>query len=1277
MPGALPPHNEELRLRALLECEILDTAPEVVFDDLTEMAARLCAAPISLVSLVDENRQWFKSACGLDATETPREQAFCGYAIHGTEPFIVQDARQDERTLDNPLVTGPPHIRSYAGVPLLTSDGFPLGTLCVIDTQPRIFTEHQLEDLKALSRQASTQLELRRTVRKLDREQKAAAETHERLVQVSRQVPGFLYQYLQRPDGSSCLPYASEGIRDVYRVAPEDVRDDASIIFERLHPDDLNEVVASVEESARTLEPWRREYRIRFEDGETRWVLADARPTRQPDGSTLWHGFLTDVTQQRNDRHESQRTRSYLQAVVDASTQVAIIATDLDGVVTIFNTGAEQMLGYTAEEMVGKQTPALIHLESEVVERGEQLTRETGRAVHGFDAFVEYARQGRHDAREWTYIHKDGSRLTVDLVVTSIRDSDNALIGFLGVASDVTSARLYESQMLEQNAWFRQMTASLPLLTWTCHSDGFCDYLSKQWVSYTGIPEEEQLGTGWLEQIHPADRDATFANWEEHVSTGSPLEIQYRLRGHDGNYRWFQTRAVPIRDGDGQIVKWLGSSTDIQDIRNSEERFELAVRGSSAGLWDWDITTGHVFYAPRFKEMLGCTEEEFPNQIGSFFDAVHPDDREEVQDELRAHLAGETTTYDVEHRLRTRSGDYRYFHANGAAVRDENDQPCRMAGSLVDITDRKRVEIELRAREQELIAAHAEAEAANRSKTDFLANMSHEIRTPLTAILGYAHMLSESDVTDEERRSCVDTIRSSGSHLLTVISDILDLSKIEAGQMTVERVGFIPARLVEEVLAFFEEPARIKGLTLSAHIHGRIPLRICSDPVRIRQILINLLGNSIKFTEHGSVRLTLRLLTGDSSAPDDTGPLLAFDVSDTGIGLSQEQQQDLFEPFVQADASTRRKYGGTGLGLTICRRMARLLDGDVSITSELGKGSTFTATVATGSLTGVELIDRLAAGTEKAQVSFVRAPKLQARILLAEDNPVNQRLISTLLQRAGATVDVVDNGEQALQRILAGPRDTSRGEDGESGTSYDLVLMDMQMPVLDGCSATIRLREQGVTIPILALTANAMEDDRKKCLEAGCNDFFTKPLDRIQLITACSEWITRSRPQPVSDITVMAAPEPPVIAVPEAAPEPASPASPAEPEHDGVPEPVTAQPPEPPAFDESELRKLVDNNVELLESMIQLFVTESRTSLECTRLALADGNHKEVASTIHRLKGALAAVHGLPSIQVVERMEQATRLGDQAGMALQLAELQYEVERLCTALTEFVGLGTR
>ena len=388
-----------------------------------------------------------------------------------------------------------------------------------------------------------------------------------------------------------------------------------------------------------------------------------------------------------------------------------------------------------------------------------------------------------------------------------------------------------------------------------------------------------------------------------------------------------------------------------------------------------------------------------------------------------------------------------------------------------------------------------QAQAACVSKTEFLANISHEIRTPMTAILGFAETLldtPDADFVSADRRDAIETIRRNGEHLLELINDILDLSKIEVGKLELETALCAPADLLAEVRALMWLRAEEKHLPLIIEYDGPVPEWIHTDPLRLRQILINLVGNAIKFTERGSVRIVAKLV--DETAES---PRLRFDVIDTGIGIAEDHISRLFEPFTQADSSTTREFGGTGLGLTISKRLAGMLGGDIAITSSLGKGSTFSLTIATGSLEGTALLDSpVESGMLDQQITPGGNDKkanegLDCRILLAEDGLDNQRLIAMLLEKAGAQVVVVNNGQSAVDEILAAQ---------QRECPFDVVLMDMQMPIMDGYLATRSLRERGYTGPIIALTAHAMTEDRQRCLDAGCDDYAAKPIDRAHLL---------------------------------------------------------------------------------------------------------------------------------------------------------------------------------
>lgn len=409
---------------------------------------------------------------------------------------------------------------------------------------------------------------------------------------------------------------------------------------------------------------------------------------------------------------------------------------------------------------------------------------------------------------------------------------------------------------------------------------------------------------------------------------------------------------------------------------------------------------------------------------------------------------------------------------------------------------------------RELVTAREAAESANCSKSEFLANMSHEIRTPMTAIMGFAELLdAEGDrqITPRQRLEYIDTIKRNGEHLLSIINDILDLSKIEAGKMTVECIETEPAQLIHDVLSLMAVKANAKNLKLAAEFATPYPQKIFSDPIRLRQILVNLVGNAIKFTEVGGVQVVVRYLQSREQ--------LEVDVRDTGIGIYPEQVGKLFRSFEQADSSTTRRFGGTGLGLMISKRLAEMLGGDVTVKSTQGSGSTFTVSVAVGNID--EFLMHEAGPAETIYPKRKNSPNKQQvdskigaldgkKILLIEDGPDNQRLISFVLEKAGAGVDVAENGKVAIEGLT-----DDNTLDGQliSPLPYDLILTDMQMPELDGYLTARLLRIKGCQLPIVALTAHAMTGDRQKCFDAGCDAYSTKPVERQALIDLCAQTI--------------------------------------------------------------------------------------------------------------------------------------------------------------------------
>jgi signal transduction histidine kinase/CheY-like chemotaxis protein len=433
---------------------------------------------------------------------------------------------------------------------------------------------------------------------------------------------------------------------------------------------------------------------------------------------------------------------------------------------------------------------------------------------------------------------------------------------------------------------------------------------------------------------------------------------------------------------------------------------------------------------------------------------------------IKRALAGESTSFELElmsHELGLRIVQADYVPDRGTAGNVRGYFSLKQ-----DITEQRRASLALSE------AKHA-AESANRAKSDFLANMSHEIRTPMSAILGYTDLLL-SHLNDPDDLACIDAIKRNGRHLMELLNDILDLSKVEAGMLQAELIRISPGGVLRDVVDGSRVRSNERGLALELIHDGPLPTTIESDPTRLRQILLNLISNSIKFTEHGHVRVTARLRAEER--------LLEVSVSDTGIGIPADRQQQLFEPFTQADTSVTRQYGGTGLGLTITKRLVELLGGEITVDSTVGAGSTFTFTVATGSLDEVPMADPAEARAHDAPFAAVTLHGL--RVLVVDDRRDMRYLIQTYLEEAGAEITTAANGKSAVSSV-------------EKHGTFDAVVLDMQMPEMDGYETARRLRALGYRGKLIALTAKAMKGDRERCLEAGCDDYLTKPVDRTQL----------------------------------------------------------------------------------------------------------------------------------------------------------------------------------
>lgn len=694
-------------------------------------------------------------------------------------------------------------------------------------------------------------------------------------------------------------------------------------------------------------------------------------------------------------------------------------------------------------------------------------------------------------------VRKNGELVWTDVTVSLQRDTKGNPVHTIAFLQDLSERKRLEDALRESEHRWRSLTEALPQLVWTAMPDGACDYFSTQWTQYTGVPTSELLGWQWMETLHPDDREPTRQFWMDSVAGRHDYDVEYRVRRFDGEYRWFKTRGVPIRDSDGYIFKWFGTCTDItmskqleDELRQANERLDLAVRGSDIALWennmpDGDFQRGRRYYVNAW-EQLGYQRSEIPpDEPPISGDRVHPDERPAVQEAIRKYLAGETDKFELEHRLRHKDGSYHWVLTRGVAVRDAAGKPIRFVGSAVNITDRKRLEEELR-------SAKEAAESANRAKDEFLANVSHEIRTPMNAIMGLTALVLGTDL-DEGQRQSLATVKSAANNLLGIINDLLDFSKIEAGKLELSLGEFWLRATLGDTMRALAVRAHQKGLELVSNVYSDVPDALIGDAGRLRQVLLNLIGNAIKFTEKGEVVVQVRAISDAVPANDEV--LLLFMVRDTGIGIPREKQAAIFRAFEQEDSSTTRKYGGTGLGLTISAQLAALMDGKIDVESEPGRGSTFSFTA------------RFGRSSKRGAASSGESTDLleNLRVLIVDDNVTNRQILEEWLRNWRMRPVAVGDGAAAVDALRHA---------AQAGTPYALVLLDGRMPDGDGLMVARQIREHVDISPtrIILLPSEDSSINIARSREMGINAYLLKPVQQSELLETISQVMGRSTP---------------------------------------------------------------------------------------------------------------------------------------------------------------------
>ena len=689
---------------------------------------------------------------------------------------------------------------------------------------------------------------------------------------------------------------------------------------------------------------------------------------------------------------------------------------------------------------------------------------------------------------------KDGSHHWLQTTILPIEGENARIEEYVTLSSKISAQQHTLNELRESEERFRGSFEFSGIGMAIVSLDGTWLQVNQSLLDMLGYEKEELLEMSFQDITHPDDLDSDLELLKETLAgKRRAYSMEKRYLDKSGSIIWAHLTVSLVRDTDGEPVHFVSqienltkSKKFVNEMKHVTTRLELAARAGRVGIWDYDPNTGHIVWDDQMFVLYGLKREEVKEvKFQTWEKALHPDDAKAAADCVRDAVAG-IREMNTEFRVVWPDGTIRNLRALAIVDRNENGEPVRMVGTNWDVTD-------VVQQRQALIDMAKRAEAASQAKSQFLANMSHEIRTPINGVIGMTALLLDSPGLNAEQVKQAQVIQSSGEALMTVINDILDFSKIESGKLDLEILDFDLQNLLADTSAILALRAKKKHLKFTCKAEKNVPNRLIGDPARLGQALLNLAGNAIKFTQQGRVDVSVSLVS-----KNEKSALLRFSVKDTGIGISGEAIETLFDEFTQADPSTTRHYGGTGLGLAISKRLVALMDGEIEVSSQINEGSEFCFTLplryekdgdSQSNHDGPTTSIRLQPGTRRdsffSKVDPDHFSARKKRILLAEDNVPNQMVIRGICGKFGLHADIAANGLEALEALKR--------------IDYDLVLMDVQMPLLDGLEACRRIREgkagdHAKNIPIIALTAHASLQQREECLDAGMSEFVTKPV---------------------------------------------------------------------------------------------------------------------------------------------------------------------------------------
>ncbi len=818
------------------------------------------------------------------------------------------------------------------------------------------------------------------------------------------------------------------------------------------------------------------------------------------------------------------------------------------------------------------------------------------------------------------------------------RDTAGHPIHMTGVNWDVTDRRRAEEAARESEERLNLALKSSRVGTWSrdlvTGNIFWDDYLHPLFGlepgGFTGCYED------FLGMLHPDDRQRVLQEASASIERDAAYDTEYRVVWPDGSLHWLGSRGQVYRDPDGRAVRMTGVCWDATAIKSAEaavrasqERLNLALDSAEMGVVDLNLLSNTTWRTLTHDEIFGYAKLQSDWGFDDFLRHVLPEDRAAVQATVQQALVSRDLY--LECRIVRTDQSIRWMCVQGRVYHDNTGQPVRLLGVVNDITQRKHME-------KELQLAKEAAEAANLAKSSFLANMSHEIRTPMNGIIGMAQLLSQTDL-HEQQRDYLLTINESAQILLRLLNDILDFSKIEAGKLELEKIDFRLSDCLARAAQMLSMRAEEKGLELTCYVAPEIPRYVTGDPSRLQQVIVNLLSNAVKFTESGHISIE-----ANQTERDAESVVVHIAVSDTGIGIPSSRIERIFEAFEQAESSTTRRFGGSGLGLTISRQLVSLMGGRMWVDSQYGQGSIFHFTAQFGVPADQQErqpVDQLTSQTELENIH----PR---RVLLAEDNAINRRVASGLLGSRGHQVVFAENGREAVE--LSGAQE------------FDIILMDMQMPFMDGLEATHLIRERerqsGGRIPIVAMTANALKGDRERCLQAGMDDYVAKPVVPAEMFRAIERF-------PALCLAGEAGLPIPLAGSVAERTEQADEAVEADIQGSGQADIEGG-----PAIDWNQVREQLSDDPQLLRELIQIFRRQAPQLVNEISQAITAQDALCLRRAAHTLKGSAIHFGAAGLTQAAAELESAGRDSQFTDTGPTLARLEAELDRVWRALDQ-------